>query len=76
MTKIIALLENNYIVNRLVFDSYESAAEVLEPGTFIEETEETGTLYIGGLWDGTTCTVPKPVETPVEEVIEIEAPTE
>ena len=76
MTVIIGFIEGNYITGRSVFDSYESAAEVLEPGTFVEETEETGILYPGGYWNGTTCAEPEPVETPVEEVIEIEAPTE
>lgn len=52
MTVIIGTLKNNRIVGRSVYESYESAAEVLQPGTFIQETEETGPLQYASLWDG------------------------
>jgi hypothetical protein len=54
MTTIIYTIFDERIANRVIFDSYESAAEVLEPGTFFEETEETGTIAIGSKWDGTS----------------------
>ena len=55
MSKIFCALHNGRIKNRIVFDSYESAEKILGTGNFVEETEETGPLFIGGLWDGNTC---------------------
>ena len=54
MSVIIYTIFDERIGNRAIFESYESAAEVLEPGTFFEETEETGEIAIGSKWDGTT----------------------
>jgi hypothetical protein len=54
MTVVIYTIFDERIGNRVLFESYESAAEVLEPGTFFEETEETGEIAIGSKWDGTT----------------------
>jgi hypothetical protein len=62
MSKVFGILLNNRISGRSIFESYEAAAEVLEPGTFIEETEETGTLYFAGLWDGEKLIPPTPEE--------------
>lgn len=58
MTTIIGILENNRVADRAVFESFESAAAMLQPGTFVEETESTGVLYFGGLWDGEKFTPP------------------
>jgi hypothetical protein len=52
MTVVIYTIFDERIGNRVLFESYESAAEVLEPGTFFEETEETGEIAIGSKWDG------------------------
>ena len=62
MTVIICTIFDERIGNRVIFDSYESAAEVLEPGTFFEETEETGEIAIGSKWDGTTWVESTPEE--------------
>jgi hypothetical protein len=57
MAVVIYTIFDERIGNRVLFESYESAAEVLEPGTFFEETEETGEIAIGSKWDGTTWVV-------------------
>jgi hypothetical protein len=57
MTVIICTIFDEKIGNRVIFDSYESAAEVLEPDTFFEETEETGVVAIGSKWNGTSWVV-------------------
>lgn len=67
MSRIFCPLYNERIKDRIVFDSYESAEEILGAGNFIEETEETGPLFIGGIWDGTTCVPPT-----VEEISSLE----
>jgi hypothetical protein len=83
MTVIICTIFDERIGNRVIFDSYESAAEVLEPGTFFEETEETGIVAIGSKWNGTSWVpatdeelaayyeknrqIPEPTEEPVVE---------
>jgi hypothetical protein len=83
MTTIIYTIFDERIGNRVVFESYESAAEVLEPGTFFEETEETGEIAIGSKWDGVSWVkstdeelavyyeknrqIPEPTEEPVTE---------
>jgi len=64
MTVIICTIYKERIGNRLIFDSYESAAAILEPGTFVQETEETGTIAIGSKWNGTSW-----VEATEEELI-------
>jgi hypothetical protein len=76
MSKIFGKLENGYVTNRMVFASYEDAEAIMGAGNFVEETEETGPIYIGGFWDGTTCTPPEPEEIVVEEQTAIETPTE
>jgi hypothetical protein len=58
MSVIICTIFDERIGNRAIFESYESAAEVLEPGTFFEETEETGEIAIGSKWDGTAWVAP------------------
>jgi hypothetical protein len=54
MTITICTIYKERIGNKVLFDSYESAVAILEPGTFVEETEETGTIHIGSKWDGTS----------------------
>ncbi len=77
MSRIFCSLENNgYVKDRIIFDSYEVAEQILGVGNFVEETEETGPIIVGGIWDGTTCTPPEPVQDVVEVPAEIEAPTE
>ena len=68
MSKIFCALHNGRIKNRIVFDSYESAEKILGTGNFVEETEETGPLFIGGLWDGNTC-----IPATEEELAEFQA---
>ena len=64
MTVIICTIYKERIGNRLLFDSYESAAQIFEPGTFVQETEETGIIQIGSKWNGTSW-----VEATEEELI-------
>jgi len=54
MTVTICTIFDERVGNKVLFESYESAAAVLEAGTFFEETEETGTIAIGSKWDGTS----------------------
>jgi hypothetical protein len=63
MTVTIYTIYKERIGNKTLFESYESAAAILEPGTFFEETEETGVIAIGSKWDGTSW-----VETTEEEL--------
>jgi hypothetical protein len=52
--------------------------EVLEAGTFFEETEETGTVVIGSKWNGTAWVESTPEELTAyyaKHVPEIEEPT-
>jgi len=62
MSVIIYTIFDERIGNRAVFESYESAAESLEPGTFFEETEETGEIAIGSKWDGAAWVESTPEE--------------
>ena len=54
MTVTIYTIYKERVSNKVLFESYESAAAILEPGTFFEETEETGVVAIGSKWDGTS----------------------
>lgn len=58
MSKVFGLLINNRVHARVIYDSYESISEILAPDSFVEETEETGPLHFGGLWDGEKFTPP------------------
>jgi hypothetical protein len=54
MTVTICTIFDERVGNKVLFDSYESAAAVLEANTFFEETEETGVITIGSKWNGTS----------------------
>jgi hypothetical protein len=71
MTVTICTIYKERIGNKVLFDSYESAAAILEPGTFVEETEETGPIAMGSKFDGTSW-----VEPTEEELIAYYADTE
>jgi len=78
MTVIICTIFDEKIGGKAIFESYESAAEVLEAGTFFEETEETGTVVIGSKWNGTAWVESTPEELTAyyaKHVPEIEEPT-
>lgn len=76
MSRVFCKIENGNVINRAIFASYEDAEAIMGAGNFVEETEETGTIYVGGFWDGTVCTPPKPEEVVADESVAVEAATE
>ncbi len=73
------VVEDGIVRNFIVSESFEMAEEFCGIGKIVVETEETGTAYIYGTWDGVKFG-PKPVDEnavkeqilniPSEEVIE------
>lgn len=60
------LSENGIVKDRIIFDSYEMAASIMGDIPFVEETEETGPIYVNGFWNGAICIHPESL-VPTEE---------
>lgn len=74
MTVTICTIYKERVGNKSLFESYEGAVANLEPGTFFEETEETGVIAIGSKWDGTSWVAP--TEEELNAYLEDKEPTE
>ena len=54
MSKVFAIIKDNKVIDRAIFNSFEDAESILGAGNFVEETEETGSFNFGDYWDGVT----------------------
>lgn len=66
MSQVYANILNGIVINTIVVDDYNAAADMLGAENLVLVTEETGNPEINGAWDGTVFQPAPILEEPTE----------